>query len=312
MWDATGRLRKLINAAVLLPYVSCSLGCSIVSEQLPPSDPSQRTKRAAKQCSDVIYPLADTASTAASISWILLANGKIEDNQPKPEGYRTQYGVTAYFEADPGNPSQVSRYEVLRGVAYASTALFALSAIYGWVVEAQCATLRKEVEGASPKVALASSTQPRFPHSVLDFEFDLRPGAAEQVCSVRGGTWSFEDNVGLCSWPADAAKPSVRLAFELGVPSRITVIYAASAAQLPTNYSALAASMHKLYGAPQVAAAPPSAACATGLARCLENGEHVAGPVWRWAQGTIELSPAWQGDRAVIELRYVHDVSGTP
>ena len=165
--------------------------------------------------------------------------------------------------------SEVSKYELLPGVAYGTTALFALSAIYGWVVEAQCATLRREVAGDEPKIAVASAKQAPFPRSVLEFDFRYRPAQAAQLCSARGATWSFEQNVGLCRWPGRTTKPSVQVAFELGVPSHISVIYEAADAQLPTVYAALAASMRKYYGQPQVDAASPSATCATTLASCL-------------------------------------------
>jgi hypothetical protein len=63
-------------------------------------------------------------------------------------------------------------------------------------------------------------------------------------------------------------------------------------------------SMAKIYGPPQVPPAPLSPACAASLAGCLHDGEHPAGPGWRWARGRIELSPVWKDDRATLELRY--------
>lgn len=105
-------------AACLLAV--CSTSCSLISERPPPTDPAQRTSRVAANCSDYNFPLADSISVAASVTWIVYANEKIEDNEPKPGGYETnRWGVEEYVPASSGDPSKSA---ITSGCAQAATA----------------------------------------------------------------------------------------------------------------------------------------------------------------------------------------------
>lgn len=178
-----------------------------------------------------------------------------------------------------------------------------MSAIYGWVIENQCRALKQELAAKSnPRPLEVASKWPGFPASVLDFSFESPPAQAEQQCFALGRKWSLESNQGLCRSTLGA--PDVQLDYELGVPRRITVIYRSKPEQLAERYRALMKSVSNIYGPPQTSPQPLSATCVASLASCLQNDEHPAGPVWRWARGTIVLRPVWRDDSGLLELQY--------
>ena len=285
---------------------SCCGGCSILGERPPPSDPAQRTTRVAAHCANYQYPLADTVSTVAAVTWVLFANRKIEENEPKPEGYvSNQFGGVDYMPGSSGSPSDVSSYKLLRAGGYGAVGLFAASAIYGLVIEAQCHSLQQEIRARTEKPSDTPLKRTAFPSSVFGFGFELPRAPAERHCAELGRTWSFEANAGLCqATVSSVATPDVRLEFELGVPSQIVVVYTPPNPQFATNYQQLFAAMRKIHGPPQVEPRPLSATCSASLVSCLQEGERPAGPVWRWSRGSLELSPVWKGDHAALELHY--------
>jgi hypothetical protein len=239
--------------------------------------------------------------------WIVYANQKIAENRPQPGYEDDQLGGTDYVPPTPGNSSDVHSYELLRASAYASAGLFALSAIYGWVIEARCQALKKErKERRNAPQPVEASARRAFPSDVLGFGFEFQPAQAGVRCTGLGGTWSFDANVGFCRLSrGPAPKPDVRIDFELGVPSQIALIYPAPTEQLGANYAALTQSMIQVYGPPQATAPALSSACAASLSGCLQAGEHPTGSVWRWPRGSIELSPALTDDGAELELHYL-------
>jgi len=259
--------------------------------------------------------LADTISTAASVTWIIYANRKIEENEPKAEAYtNNQFGGVDYSPASDGSPSDVTSFKWLRAGGYVSLGLFAASAIYGWVVEGQCHALRQELAAnKAPKEQDVSPTRQPFPASVLDYSFEFRPDQAQQHCFAQGRHWSLQGSVGVCkSERPSTERPTVQLDFELGTPSRITVSYPTPAEQLIRSSRVLEASVTKIYGPPQAQAAPLSASCTASLAGCLQDGERPAGPTWRWARGSIAISSSWKDDGAWLELHYQRAEANAP
>jgi len=278
--------------------LSC-VGCSFVSEQPPPEVPTHYAQ-GEKPCKpdNIWNPIADTASTIASVTWVIWANQKIS---------AAESDANAAKIADPYDshtPDDAS-YKWARAAGYGGIALFAASAIYGYVIEAQCASYRR---ARNPQAGeKPSATRHGFPSSVLDFPWSVDLGGAERICRARGQDWAVEGSVGLCqSQTSSAAHPDVELEFELGHPTSIVVIYRSAPQTINENYDQVFADLKRAYGEPQTAAAHVSPACASSLSRCLEAGERPQGPLWSWSGGSIELAPVWQEDHALLELRYKH------
>ena len=272
---------------------SC-LGCSFLGEQPPPDVPTHYA-RGEKPCkpSNIQYPIADTLSTLAGVTWVIWANQKIDDAD------------AAAKAADPygnDNPDDTS-YKVARAAGYGAIGIFAAAAIYGFVIEGQCASYRHSK--AAPSSPNGGASTHGFPISVLDFAWNTDSVHAAQTCAARGQQWFLEGSVGLCqSKVPSAAHPDVKLEFELGHPARIVVLYRSAPQAMNENYQQILGGLRKTYGAPQTDAAHISTACASSLAQCLADGEHPQGPRWSWANGSIELAPVWQEDQALLELRY--------
>jgi hypothetical protein len=282
--------------------LSC-LGCSFISERAPPSTPGEHVARAEKRCdpNNLWYPIYDTLSVAAGVTWVIYANQHIDDINAR--------NATAY-----GDPSQTangdtSLYKWERAGGYSIIGLYGLSAVYGYITEAKCSDWREQRAGGdNARGEPATPRRPGFPGSVFGFGFNMSQLKAAQLCASKGQEWHLEGTTGLCQSPIESvAKPDLRLEFRMAVPSQITVIYRALPDALNKNYIELSASLRGTYGPPQVESTRVSAACKKSLSQCLENDEHPAGPVWHWAGGTIELTPVWQEDHALLELRYTRE-----
>src|SRR3954471_20043003 len=171
-WANCARIRQVTVGLLLLS----STGCSLINERPPPSSPAERTSRVAAKCSDYQFPLADAISVVASITWIVYANEKIADNEPKPDRYETNpFGQAQYVPASSGDPSNVTNFKWLRASGYGALALFGVSAIYGSVIEMQCQALKQELAAKNNHQPLVvSSKHPAFPASVLGFSFESR------------------------------------------------------------------------------------------------------------------------------------------
>lgn len=278
-----------------------SSACSFFAERPPPEAPYHHERGEEKPCkpSNIQYPIFDTISTLASVTWVVWANQKID------EAHSAGQTQDAYGNLipDPNADRDDGKYKVARAIGYAGIGLYAASAIYGYVIESQCASYRKErtftpnTDGHGPSRG--------FPSSALDFAWSTDAPRAAQTCRARGQEWSLEGATGLCqSAVPSAAHPDVKLDFELGHPASIIVVYRSAPQAMNENYYQIFAGLKQTYGAPQTAPAHISAACASSLAQCLEAGEHPTGPVWSWADGTIELAPVWDEDHALLELRY--------
>ena len=262
------------------------LGCSFIGEPPPGSPHELRPNGEGYRCGRSLwYPVLDTASAVASVTWIVRANNELEAH---------------------GQDSESDVWRASRIAGWAGLGLFGASAIYGYVVEARCATLRKQAEiaAAPPPV----STRPGFPGSVFGFGFRMPPGDMAQLCLSKAATWSKEGATARCMPKLEsAANPEIRVSFELGAPSEIRTLYIGSAETRNRDYEALTAGLRKAYGPPQVEASALSPECQKSLAQCLEAGVRPAGPVWHWAAGTIELSPRWEFGRAVLDIRYTRE-----
>jgi hypothetical protein len=278
-----------------------STGCSFLFERPPPSAPSERNAHAAQKCdpNNWVFPLADAASAVAGATWVVHANQQIADSGPQtvttPDG-------SSYTTAGSGGSN--STYKAERIAGYSIIGVFGASAVYGTIVEFQCLSLRTELKHRKDVEHSPKAMRLGFPTSVLGFGFDATAQQAAQTCASKGGAWASAGTVGPCTEQrASVANPNVELEFELGVPSKITVIYPALPDQMNKNYAELSASVQALYGAPQTDARF-SPACQRSLAQCLENDEQPSGAEWHWAAGSIELEPVWQTDHALLELRY--------
>ena len=257
--------------------------CSFIFEPTPGSPHELRPNGDGYRCGKSLwYPIADTASTVASVTWVLRANEEL---------------------AVHGNDQETDIWRASRIAGWTGIGLFGASAIYGYVVEARCAGLRKaaEVAAAPPPAA----PRPGFPGNVFGFGFRMQQAQLAQVCLAKAGLWSMEGVTGSCKPTLEsAAAPEVRITFQLGTPSEIRTIYSGRAETKNRDYQALAAGLRKNYGPPQVEASALTPECQASLGQCLRSGARPTGPLWHWAAGTIELVPMWAGERAVLHIRY--------
>lgn len=270
------------NASRLFGCVVVGLlcaGCSFTM-RTPPSEPAKRTAHAAKECGGIVYPIFDTVSVAAGVTWVVRAE------QDEAAGR--------------------AEHEAERIAGYGIIGLFGAAAMYGYVVEVRCASLRREVALRKARVfADVAGERDGFPGGVFGFRFDMSESQAQQTCSGSQGTWKPSSAVAVCEPRLrSAAHPALRLHFELGALSRMTVLYDVSADRTRQRYDQLYAALRNAYGKPQVERKPLRGQCASSLWRCLENGQRLVGPAWHWPDGSIELAPVWEQSRAILELRY--------
>jgi len=280
---------------VALVGVSCAgllLGCSFIAEPPPGSANELRPHGDGYRCGKSWwYPLGDTVSTVASVTWIVRANNELET----------------------AGEDQASLWHATRVAGWAGVGLFGASAIYGYVVEGRCAQLRKNHElevSAASAAASAPSTPNRanFPGSVFGFGFRMQRGDLVQLCLSKNGQWTVEGAVGVCRQKVESSSfPEVRIGFQLGVPSEIRTIFSGSVQTKNRDYQALASGLRNSYGPPQVEGAALSPSCQASLAQCLESVERPKDPVWHWPSGTIELTPIWVDQRALLEIRYTSE-----
>ena len=303
-------------------------GCSFVNERMPPSTENdaavnskggvwsesvnagvspESTRVHPKYCpSDGIWsPVADTVSTIAGLSWVLYANSQAQGQEYVAPEFDSR-GETIGQPTKPGADPGVVRAERIFG--YSSMVLFGASAIYGYIVEGACASYHKRIAQATG--AADVKVQPArhgFPGSVLQFGFGMTIAETGTACQSSGRVFRLDGARAEClPKPGTASTSEVRIQYALGTPSQITVVYHAPRAGLSEQYRVLNASLRESYGAPQVAAGF-SASCTASLEQCLAAGEHPSGPVWHWPNGSIEVAPVWQGERALIELRYTRE-----
>lgn len=278
-------------------------GCSFIAETPPGTANVVRGGQRQPCGRSIWYPLADTASAIAGLTWVLRANSDLADAEPHTATVVAN-GV-AYSAESPGNGGNTDLFRAERAAGYGVMGLFGASAIYGFIVEARCASLRSAA--LAPPPTPPGPSRRGFPGSVLGFGFHLQPAQAAAECAAKGRDWALEGAVGVCKPKSGTADPRVELTFQLGVSTEIRAVYPVNAGTLNRDYSALFASLRGSYGAPQVEPAPFSTDCAASLNQCLEAGEHPATPVWHWAEGTIELRTAWDTDRALLEIRYTRE-----
>ena len=263
----------------LLASALCA--CSFVAEPWPGTPHELRAKEGYRCGKSFWYPIADTASTVASVTWVVRANNELAVH---PDDQDTD------------------KWSALRIAGWSGVALFGASAIYGYVVEGRCAMLRKAAETAA---APPPSTRAGFPGSVLGFGFRMQQAQLAQLCLSKGELWTMAGATGICKPKLESsAVPQVRITFQLGTPSEIRTIYSGSAETKNRDYLALATGLRENYGPPQVEASPLTPECQSSLAQCLGSGARPTGPVWHWATGTIELVPTWASERAVLDIRY--------
>jgi hypothetical protein len=280
-----GRVRNWLG----LLFVGTELcACSFVFEPPPGSPHELRPQGDGYRCGKSFWlPLADTASTVASVTWVVRANSELETHS---------------------QDSESDLWRASRIAGWAGIGLFGASAIYGYVVEARCASLRNAAEAAAAPPPPPPSTRPKFPGSVFGFGFRMRQAELAQLCLSKRGLWTMEGATGSCKPTLDSnVSPEIRVSFELGVPSEIRTRYLGSAQTKNRDYQALAAGLRASYGPPQVEAEALPPACQASLAECLESGVRPKGPVWHWPAGTIELVPSWASERAVLDIRYARE-----
>ena len=260
-------------------------GCSFIAEPVPGTAHELRPKDGYRCGRSFWLPIADTASTVASVTWVVRANNELEVHE---------------------NDQDTDKWSVVRVAGWTGIALFGASAIYGYVVEGRCAKLRSDAEASAAPPP--PTVRPAFPGSVLGFGFSMQAGELAQLCLSKGQLWTTEGATGSCKPKlASGTTPEVRVLFELGVPSEIRTLYVGAAETKNRDYQALAAGLRANYGPPQVEPQAWPAACQTSLAACLEAGVRPKGPVWHWPAGTIELVPSWASERAVLDIRYTRE-----
>ena len=294
-----------VGAALL----QACLGCSLVSMRPPAEAGTPEARGNRERCRDIWYPIADTVSAAIGVGWIVKAADDEAKNGPATttsEYYNGQYSEVMRTSTH----DETYKYE--RAFGYSALLAFTASAIYGYVIAADCAALRK---GRAAGVSRPKNDQePRrgFPGSVLDFSFAFQPAQTAQVCANKGGTWALEGNTASCKPSVESANnPDARFAFELGALSSIVITYHPTQEALNDGYGKLYTSLFSFYGPPQVKPRGISATCVASFSQCMSAGERPSGPVWHWAGGTIALSPTWKVNHAVLELIYSREAPQT-
>src|SRR4051812_4577709 len=255
----------LARASAACAFVSLLSGCSALFSRPPHSLPDGGTANPSKRCGGIAYPLADTASVIAGGTYVLTAASREDDSRP--------YTLVDGQLVRSGEPQ--TSYQWMRVTGYSVMAVFGLSALYGYYVEARCASLRKEVaeKRAQPPPGV-SMTRASPPTTILGFSFKMPPSQAEQACAAKQYEWSRAGAVALCR-PKDEAPSGMelQLGFESDSLRQIAVVRRAPADQLTQRYEELYGSIRALYGAPQVERAALAASCQRSLADCLKNGE---------------------------------------
>jgi len=290
--------------AIAITVLACAFGggCSFVSSRPPPSAPDQRTARDAAKCGGVWYPLADTVSVIAGLTWVLRADQLEEDSLSKT--YTVTPDGTTLTSTSGG-----TSYQWMRIAGYAIMGLFGASSVYGYVVEAQCAGLRREI---SERRSLSAEPLPAArlvpPSNIAGFTFGLSEAQAERVCTGKQQRWEPRGAMALCRTPApsEVALP-LRLEFQSGTLHRVVVLHRSSPELIGKDYDTLYAAHRSMYGGPQRERAALTGTCATAFADCLKNGEKPRGPAWYWPTSSLELQPVWQGEEMLLEERYTRE-----
>ena len=218
------------KSLALVLATSQLLACSFIAEPPPGSAHELRPDRDGYACGrSFLYPVADTISTGASITWIVRANDELDTHRRDSEG---------------------DRWRFARVAGWVSLGVFGASAIYGYFVEGRCARIRKERELA--KTLPPAATRRAFPSSVFGFGFRRQRAELAQVCVSKDAQWSMEGTVARCR-PRNESVPEVRIAFELGVSSEIRTVFVGAAAAENRDYQSLADGLRKFYGPPDAA-----------------------------------------------------------
>ncbi len=273
-------------------------GCSFISSRVPPSNATDHAGQHRVACS-VWRPVADTLSAVAGASWVRLATVREDASRSSTTTIDGMGNSTTVYEGG-------TSYQPFRIAGYTTLAVFAASAVYGYVVESMCASRQREsVDRKSQPGPEARPARPDFPGQVDGFSFGMPTQEAERLCASKKHLWHRGDALATCQ-PPDASTHEVRLAFELGKVARMAVVYLAPPQQIRSHYDQLVTSTRSTYGAPQIEGAAWPPACRDSLADCLEAGAVVKGPQWSWATGTVEVQPVWREDRAAVEVRYTH------
>lgn len=285
------RLGSRFASAFVLGAALTTYGCSLVGSRVTARDPNER--RPGERCGGAAYPLLDTITAVSGLTWVAVGNRK------------TDPVVINGTEVDPGgepfNPGMAT-------VGYVQLALFGTSAVYGYVVEAVCASRVPDLATDGQHASFESG--PEFPGSVYGFRFGSSANMAASVCLGQAKSWQLVGSVGLCELKGEpGAEPSVRMKFESGLVTQISVLYAPPAEQLTQSYDRLYVGLRKLYEKPQMDRAPLPRECAASFAGCLSAGQRPSGAVWRWPVGSVELAPGFQQDRHFVEVRYTRRAS---
>jgi len=249
----------------------------------------------------MLYPVADTASTIAAYTWVAFANRK--------EAESVQ-GETAYdFNGNlVSQPRATEDWSWLRYSGYAAMGLFGVSAIYGFYVQARCDSYRKDRDknrAAAPTPKAAARPSP--PREVLAFNFKMQLADAERACLAKPREWHVEGTVAACEPKNGSNEQALRLDFQQGTMTRITVLHRIAAPQLANSYDDLSSKLQAVFGNPTIDRAPLPQECVASLADCLKNGVKVQGIAWHWPNDSIELQPIWRDSGAILEERYAHE-----
>jgi len=258
-----------------------------------------------RACKDNIwYPLADSASVVAGLTWVLHANQVEDDSRPQAG----TVDATGNARLTSGPPTEDLSWE--KDLGYGVMGLFGASALYGFYVEIACAKARHEID-RQHELASGITGKPRaaMPATVAGFTFETSVAQAQQACLAQGEDWKLEGSSAECSRTAKsaAAARDVQLQFRLGALTQVALIFKLPPEDLNVQYEQLTTSLINLYDKPQVGGGPLVGECATSLAACLANDQKVSGRTWHWPSGSIELTPVWRDEHSLLELRYSHE-----
>jgi hypothetical protein len=271
--------------------------CSVLALRPPPSAPAERTAKAAEHCGDMWYPIADTLSTIAGLTWVVHANQRQEEDDAAARG-----AVIMQRNTSPIDPA------VERNAGYIVMGIFGASAIYGYYVEERCHALRRELEEARRGREPQALPPPRsdLPKDVAGFTFHAPQAQAQATCVAKTGSWQIQGSVARCTPAGARSAEPIRLEFESGTITRIAIVHSPPADQFDQAYDRLYAELRTKYGAPQTEPARPGD-CATSLLACMKKGGKPKGPAWFFVAGSIALQPVWSEDNAALEERYVRE-----
>ena len=290
-----------VTRLMLGPIVlAVTTGCSVVLVRGPGDARDPKTGEI--QCtSSVAAPVVDTGIGSVLLLGTALGGAYVEVN---------------------GKKSDATVPALLGG------AVFAGSAIYGYVVTANCRKARggkgreappEEPAGgggneAAPKPEVAvppdPTSRPEPPSTAAGFKFGATVQQAAETCTSTGGEWQEAAPEATCSKTPvySGFEGQSRLVFTDGKVSSVRIVREAPDAEanaLKDRYVAAAVELRKKYGRPDRVSLTVPPTCSDRLASCLRVKQASVSAVWTWPnQFTISLNLEATASSVMLALEY--------